>query len=110
MYIVYLTFSSSNIHINASRGKTCFKTSLYRKKDSSLEDSFFYESNIKKLVLFFKQASVKSFIVVVSGFNRIRYDFLRVFFSSVNSFFCPRVLYVSKKPFNGCRLPKQRRL
>lgn len=108
---IFISFSSSNIHINITDiiDKTIFKQSCKSNK-SSVNQSIFYKSLLEKIFTFIKKEKIQTVIIIISGFHVKRFFFLKDFFSLVNKININRIFFISSKPFNGCRKKKRRRL
>lgn len=124
---LYITFKNSNIHVNVTDkiNKTLWSTSrnaksqiLFKEKFSpssfSIEENTFFTGNlIKNINSFFIKYQVKKVFIIISGFHIKRSMFLKSLFNMLCShggLEVNRIFYVSKKPYNGCRKKKQRRL
>jgi len=108
---IFITFSSSNIHINFTdiKDHTLFKKSCQSSK-SVFNQITFYKNILQEVISFIKKEKVKVLVVMVSGFHVKRFLFLKDFFSAIQGVTISRIFFISAKPFNGCRKKKIRRL
>ncbi len=108
---IFISFSSSNIHINITniKNQTLFKQSC-KSKSNPANQLTFYKSLLESLLFFIKAQNIQLAIVIISGFHVKRFFFLKDFFKIIHKINVSRIFFVNSKPFNGCRLKKKRRL
>lgn len=111
IYKIFISFSSTNIHVNITniQDQTIFKQSCFSKKFFSNE-IFFYRGLLVTIKNFLKTKQIKKLIIIISGFHKKRFFFLKDFFNLFQKIKIYKVFFISSKPFNGCRKKKKRRL
>jgi len=117
---LYITFKNSNIHVNFIdiHNKTIWNSSSNVKTklvDGGKRSSgSFYSVLLESIPGFIMSFKIKKIFIIISGFHIKRSSFLKglleVLTRSRGGVEVIRIFYVSKKPYNGCRKKKYRRL
>ena len=109
MYIIYLHFKSNNTFINIVDIKT--NKSLFTSSFKRFEIKKYREKNVIKTIIekLISKHNIKTISIAICGFNINRYKILHSIFEFKNINYT-NLYYIQKKPFNGCKKKKEKRL
>ena len=108
MINIILTFKKNNIHFNCSNnGFTFYKFSLEQTKKKHI-NIIIQHINTKIIILIKKMNPLIEIKFIVTGYHPHIYKIIRNLSLTNNQI--NKIFYISKKPFNGCKKKKLRRL